>query len=259
MADIGYKMPCQYQQIIKSPKDGKAITVECGKCILCRKKRAGDWSFRLLQETKNYPLAVFATFTYNPENVPEKNGTYLLQKSDLQKAFKRLRKSINHRKIIYYAVGEYGDKFNRPHYHAIIFNATPDEIKKCWSSGFVKIDKVNEKTINYVTGYITKENIYRGEKAYRPFSVMSKGIGLRYVEKNAEYHRQKLTPLTVYKGVKQIIPRYLREKIFDDEMKEIISEQMRDYQQQHKRTWKQLEVLAKNTVNNRKIKKHVTI
>ena len=55
-----------------------------------------------------------------------------LQKSDLQKFFKRLRKKT-HEKISYYAVGEYGDNTQRPHYHIILFNAIPRIVEAAWS------------------------------------------------------------------------------------------------------------------------------
>ena len=73
---------------------------------------------RMLHELSDYEDAVFVTLTYDEDHIPSNHS---LKKSDLQKWFKRVRKEIEPKKIRYFACGEYGDKTQRPHYHAIIF------------------------------------------------------------------------------------------------------------------------------------------
>merc|ERR1711906_76548 len=117
-------------------------------------------------ESSLYTNNIFITLTYDAEHLPE-YGT--LVKKDFQDFMKRLRKKYNKKKIRYYQCGEYGEKFGRPHYHAIIFNHTfpdmekvpgkhkdlytPEILKKIWKKGHVSIGTVNFETAAYVANY----------------------------------------------------------------------------------------------------------
>ena len=95
------------------------IPFPCGKCPPCQKRRISGWSFRLTKHGQVSNTSQFVTLTYDESNVTKsENGLQTIRKTDLQKFFKRLRK-LNHEKISYYAVGEYGDKTQRPHYHLV--------------------------------------------------------------------------------------------------------------------------------------------
>ena len=113
--------------------------IPCGKCLNCKKKRRSDWSLRLEHEYLYSDSALFITLTYNDASIPRNRGIATLNKKDLQDYIKRLRNShvayvsreLGIRKsevknvskqIRYYAVGEYGSKTNRPHYHILLFN-----------------------------------------------------------------------------------------------------------------------------------------
>ena len=92
------------------------VPFPCGKCPPCMRRRVSGWSFRLVKHGEQSNSALFVTLTYEDEKIPiSKNGLQTLDKTDLQKFFKRLRK-LTHEKISYYAVGEYGDKTQRPRY-----------------------------------------------------------------------------------------------------------------------------------------------
>ena len=198
----------------------------CGHCLSCRISKAREWSARLLHELNYWDKAVFVTLTYEDSFLPENSS---LRKSDLQKFFKRLRKSINH-KIKYYACGEYGTKGNRPHYHAIIFGLGQNEIDKalikdCWRycqwSNFVDskaFGTVTYDSCRYVSDYIFKK--YNGEKAKEvytskgleiPFKISSQGLGLRYCLENREnlIYNHGFTS----HGVPMALPRYYVDKL----------------------------------------------
>lgn len=100
------------------------MSVPCGKCIGCRLERSRKWAMRCVYEAKNHKENCFLTLTYSPENLPE-GGT--LVKRDLQLFFKRLRKAFPGVKIRYFACGEYGEQFARPHYHVILFGLSPTD------------------------------------------------------------------------------------------------------------------------------------
>lgn len=69
----------------------RVVLVPCGKCPKCLRDRQNGWMFRLQQEIKDSLNCQFVTLTY--ETTPKSfNGHGTLQKSDLQKFFKKLRK-----------------------------------------------------------------------------------------------------------------------------------------------------------------------
>ena len=169
-------MQCLYPMVIKNPKDGTYIRVPCGRCGPCLINRSRDWCLRLQQElmSSRTIFSTFLTLSYSPENVPYADDKMVLNKPDLQKYFKRVRKNFNFR---YFAVGEYGNKTWRPHYHIIFFlNKTYDDAKnevvtrtptknafyalleKCWDNGIVYFGDVTPASINYCAFYILKES-----------------------------------------------------------------------------------------------------
>lgn len=209
--------------------------VPCGRCISCIESKRAGWSFRLNQELKDSITSTFLTLTYDENHLP-KSGK--LDKRDLQRYFKRVRKTT--RKLRYYAVGEYGDENHRPHYHAIVFDADNSTLLYQWKDGEgepkgrVSTDTVTEASIHYVTGYVGnkygKLDPKTGKQTkgwsvddIRPFSIMSKGLGKRYIKYATKYHKSNFTTQTIKEGgQKTNIPRYYRDKIFSEsEIKEL--------------------------------------
>lgn len=156
-----------------APRDGRAYyksTVPCGTCILCRGEQARQWAIRIHHESQLHTTNSFLTLTYNDENLPPHNS---LQYKDVQKFWKRLRKALQHR-IRYYAVGEYGSKTLRPHYHACVFGEdfTKDAkmvqqhphplwdspmLTKAWGMGGVRVGQLNHNTAQYTASYVVKK------------------------------------------------------------------------------------------------------
>lgn len=140
------------------------VEIPCGRCIGCRLEHSKQWATRCMLEAQQQDKNSFITLTFNNENHPEDGS---LQKSDLQKFFKRLRKQHN---IRYFACGEYGEQFRRPHYHACIFGYDwPDrelvegglyeskELSSLWPYGYHKIGDFSWETAAYVARYVTKK------------------------------------------------------------------------------------------------------
>jgi len=145
------------------------MALPCGKCPNCMKRRTSGWSFRLVKEGERSETALFVTLTYDTKHVPiTNNGFKSLDKSALQLFMKRLRK-LSNKKLKYYAIGEYGGKRHRPHYHLIIFNADAELVEKAWSYykpggrydpiGSVFIGTVTEASIGYTLKYMQKKPI----------------------------------------------------------------------------------------------------
>lgn len=180
-----------------------------------------DWCLRLEEEHRVSKSAYFVTLTYDRKHLRTDNS---LCKRDLQLYLKRLRKKDETTRIRYYAVGEYGTRTGRPHYHIILFNASSeDDIRNSWldstgqSIGFVHIGKVTSASIAYCTKYvIQKASSPNGLE--KPFSTMSRshGIGGNYLsDLMVAWHREDDRNYVMRPGgEKRRLPRFYRDKIF---------------------------------------------
>ena len=81
-------------------------------------------------EVMEHEASCFITLTYNDENLP---NPPVVSKREAQLFIKRLRKLLYPKLFRYYIVGEYGDKSNRPHYHALLFGVSPTQEKEILS------------------------------------------------------------------------------------------------------------------------------
>jgi hypothetical protein len=211
--------------------------VPCGKCPNCRKSKSNTWQFRLMQEYIRATTMHFVTLTYNDENVPYGETEQTLHKKDLQNFIKRLRKSLN-TKIKYYAVGEYGTKTERPHYHAIIYNIPEketDKIAKAWGLGNTDTKKANGAMVRYCTQYLIKR-IPKEETGRLPeFALMSKRLGDNWLSPHKiKHYKEKLVPhITETGGNILPMPRYYRDKIYNETEKRIVQEKGLAYQEEN--------------------------
>lgn len=203
--------------------------VPCSKCAACLSNRRNDWSMRLKHELELSTSAFFITLTYDNENLTWATNYATLVKSDLTNYIKRLRDAIKPNKFRYYAVGEYGTKTFRPHYHMLIYNYPIDKVHHFtdkWSKegepiGFVKVGAVNDASIHYVTKYHVNRTHYPAE-CEPSYAVMSRkpGIGSGYVEQQKRLNLERDTVrayLLSPGGFKQRLPRYYKEKLYSRE------------------------------------------
>lgn len=155
-------------------------TVPCGKCEACRSRQVSSWSFRLMQEAKNSVNAHFITLTYDTKHVPITASGYMsLCKRDVQLFFKRLRKAHKQSFIKYYAVGEYGSKTRRPHYHAIIYNVDISLIQNAWQNGQVHYGLLTPASCGYTLKYMFKKGCvpaHKKDDRLSEFALMSKAL-----------------------------------------------------------------------------------
>jgi hypothetical protein len=200
--------------------DCREITLNCGQCTGCRLERSRQWAMRCVHEAQQYDDNCFITLTYNPENLPADAG---LRLKHFQEFMKRLRKKYvpknpyprsrdkesDYQKfrrkhwIRFYHCGEYGDKNNRPHYHAILFNFnfpdwvylyttdngsdiyTSPTLEEIWGKGFVTIGTVTFESAAYIARYVmkkingkfkNKKNPETGLKPYERYTVDEDGV-----------------------------------------------------------------------------------
>lgn len=62
---------CEHPKKIKNPYTGDWLYVPCGKCFLCRSKKAAHWTERLEFERSCHPYCLFGTLTYSDEYIPK--------------------------------------------------------------------------------------------------------------------------------------------------------------------------------------------
>lgn len=145
-------------------EDGRmaATPFGCGQCLHCRINKTRVIQTQNVLESKLYDPndTSIHLLTYNDEN--NKDGE--LHKSDFQKFFKRLRRRLsrdNGRKVRYFGCGEYGDTFERPHYHVILYGVgyqDQDLVNRSWPKGFVFPGRTgaNKEFARYCSGYLAK-------------------------------------------------------------------------------------------------------
>lgn len=153
----------------RSSLAGKAREVACGQCLGCRTDRANAWAARIVHEGECWDENCFITLTYD-EAPP--GGSLVRQ--DFVKFMKRLRKEFGDRQIRYYMCGEYGEKYDRPHYHAIVFNLQfrdlqsfsvsesgelfySETLERIWGKGFCTVGKLTFESARYCAGYVCKK------------------------------------------------------------------------------------------------------
>lgn len=246
---------CLTTTTFRNRYSGETVTAACGKCPECRTRRASAWSFRLRHEERISQSSYFITLTYDTLFVPiTPKNKMALCKRDVQLFIKRLRKSHTHQDvpIKYYAVGEYGGRTWRPHYHLIVFNADirkmcnrTDTLKlrqsqfdgqvevsiKQWKHGHITVGQVNPASVGYTLKYICKPKKvpqYKGDDRQPEFSLMSKKLGASYLTPNmVKYHLAdpcNRMYCSVEDGVKLSMPRYYKDKLYHLENKEKIKE-----------------------------------
>nr|QXN72778.1 MAG: replication initiator protein [Microvirus sp.] len=195
------------------------VQLPCGRCIGCRLERSRKWAVRCVHEMSLYEDNCFITLTYSPENYPPDGS---LQVKHFQDFMKRLRSwwtskqralSVPRRlrgKIRFFHCGEYGEKFFRPHYHAILFNFDfPDKepfkrspsgemlfrssiLEKLWGKGFCSIGQANFETAAYVARYILKK--VSGDAADEHYDIVDRRTGEIFLERKPEYVTMSRNP-----------------------------------------------------------------
>lgn len=227
--------------------------VPCGKCVACLQNKRNEWFVRLNEELKISQSAHFVTLTYAEDPIS-------LSKRDLQLFFKRLRKLNINSKIRYYAVGEYGGNFGRPHYHVILFNLTDIRyVQDSWHLGFTHIGEVTPASINYTVAYVVESKLIpmRNPDIVPPFSLMSQGLGKNYLGDNVKrYHKKNLADYyTMEGGGKVRLPRYYRDKIFNVTERELLNVDKANLVRDEMSPLQKVEVTNKRVQQIKKLKK----
>lgn len=219
-------MECMFPYQVRHKHTGLWGDIPCGKCPACKQSRVSGWHLRITQEEKVSNSSHFITFTYDSKNIPVTSDGYLtLDKYELPLYFKRLRQAIARSgskttklPLKYFAVGEYGSKTHRPHYHALIFNAPIGLLQGAWDKGAIHYGKVEGASIGYTLKYMLKKGGDQMPGVQKEFAIMSKGLGEAYLSKDMiAWHQadiQNRMYCVVEGGKKVGMPRYYKDKIY---------------------------------------------
>lgn len=173
-------------------------SVSCRQCRACRVNKKREVVGRMILENFGKPEAgSFVTLTYNDESLPGRN----LRPKDLTDYIKRLRRPLGN--IRFLAVGEYGEKSLRPHFHIIFFNVPNtrpnfDLLEKKWNfkddpTGFIHMGELNQATMDYVAGYTIKKMTNKKDR-------LLKNLNLKV----PEFVRYSREPILGYRGLNAI-------------------------------------------------------
>ena len=229
------------------------VPIGCGYCMECAAKKAREWKIRLAEDIKVHKNGKFITLTFSSEaflhiakevnkkqKKPKKGytldnaiATYAVRHF-LERWRRKYKKSVRH-----WLITELGGKgTENVHLHGIIWTDDIKEIERIWNNGtipygFVHMGKrkngklinyVSERTVNYITKYVTK--IDPLHRSYKPKILCSKGIGRNYLQswtakkstykengETKEYYRSTT-------GHKMGLPIYYRNHLYTDEERE---------------------------------------
>lgn len=184
----------------------RPVALPCGQCVGCRLEYSRQWAVRCMHEASLYERNCFITLTYEDRYLPglffvsssgtivesEHKATGSLRKRDFQLFMKRLRKRYG-AGVRFYGCGEYGERWLRPHYHAVLFNHDFEDkvfvektergdllfesasLNELWPSGSHKIGFFSFETAAYCARYVVKK--VTGERAAEHYSIVDGATG----------------------------------------------------------------------------------
>lgn len=236
-------MACLYTKLIKNPKylpnkknKGKPpectdertryVPVSCGRCYECRKQKKREWMIRLSEEIKTNK-AIFVTLTISNKSFKELREKNESENDICTKAVRRYLERIRSKtkkSIKHWFITELGEEKGRIHLHGLIFTENK-ELTNEWKYGHVFIGQfVNERTINYITKYMLKENPQN--KNFVGKVLCSAGIGKGYIDNPYTYrnrYQENNKTIQTYKfrnGKEIYLPTYYRYKLYNEEERE---------------------------------------
>lgn len=183
------------------------LLLPCGKCLGCKKRRVREWSMRSFHQEQITPGGLFLTLTYDEEHLPSVS----LVPRDWTLFVRAVKRRFPEWDIRYLACGEYGEKFSRPHFHAVLWNLDIQDLKRhgkssrghpqfvsetlsgIWSKGLLTVQFYDPSHGGYVAGYIMDtwypSEVHRGANGRLSNEVFDPVLGA-FVELERPFVRQ---------------------------------------------------------------------
>ena len=183
------------------------------------------------EELKKNRNALFVTLTFSTEEM-NKIANELFKKTDLnyeeenelaktavRRFLERIRK-LTKKSRKHWLITEKGEDYDRIHLHGIIW--CEKTLIKLWKYGFTYIGEyVNDRTINYITKYMLKED--EKHRGFQGKVMASVGIGSGYensrnAKRNAYKGEHTNEMYKLNNGIELPLPKYYHDKIYTDEV-----------------------------------------
>ena len=186
-------------------------TRPCGYCKGCRFKKQQEWTVRMLNERSCHSTSSsFITLTYDNKHLPPNAS---LDYEHWRKFIRSLKKRADNKSIRFYGVGEYGENFGRPHFHAILFGHhfndliplqgkgmaklyKSKQLQAAWCEpltqeprGFVSVGDATPESISYVAGYIQKKIYGQRMGSHYKYINLDSGEITPYSDGNTKFYR----------------------------------------------------------------------
>jgi hypothetical protein len=208
-------------------------TNKCGQCVGCRLDHSRNWAIRCVHEAQMHDDNCFITLTYDDNHLPKNKS---LVKEHFKRFIENLREKLarddvrdywypkykgiikksrlmkiarKRNKIRFYMCGEYGDKYKRPHYHAIIFGLDFKDkylfkiendqrlyrsplLEKYWKYGHSSVGSATFESAAYVARYIMKK--HKGKDAWIHYCEIDHDTGEIIGQREPEYTNMSRNP-----------------------------------------------------------------
>ena len=212
-------MPCFHPRTVWKSLDGgiqfhnpysdidHSFQISCKQCTGCRQEYSRQWAMRNMHEASLWLNNIFITLTYDNENLPQHNTLIKKDYQDFMKRLRKHKKANTNNPIRYYQCGEYGEKFGRPHYHAILFNTNfrdreiiqghkgltqSETLSKLWGKGHSSIGDVTFQSAAYVAGYVQKK--INGKQKDTHYAIVDHETGEYFGQRQQEYSTMSRRP-----------------------------------------------------------------
>lgn len=176
------------------------LKLPCGTCTACLLERARQHAVKCAHEREMHARSCFITLTYDEEHLPY--GASLV-KEHFSNFMRELRKKFEE-PIRFFACGEYGARWHRPHYHAILFGVDFFQdrfvsarrgsevvyrspcLESVWTMGRSEIGSASFESACYVARYVAKKCERVGVEGREPeflLCSLKPGIGVPWLER----------------------------------------------------------------------------
>ena len=294
--DSFYKNHADFEKyaLLKSMNTYDYYHVPCGQCINCRIDKQNNLIDRAEYEYIKYGCGSFVTFTYddfhlfNNSFIDSKTGKTLatINKKDGKDFLNRLNKLVHseckktgynplcRKDYKYIITSEYGDKFNRPHFHVLFFGLDFAYCERlfwrAWQGqGAIQVGSIKNGGIAYVTKYIASQSF--GQAAFfkydyhhltRPSSSHSLHFGDGLYKEQKDFIKKtgcylwhnKMRPAPSYIKNKYNVtcdlnPEYINKKFLNkcENIKYMYGVDIHSFRDLHKFSLQQANIRQKNT------------
>lgn len=196
------------------------IKVPCGVCPECLSKYRNDMSKRIIYEMEKSYNPVFLTLTYSNDRLPAGGN---LSKDDAKRFVKYLANHLPF-EYTYYLCGEYGDMFERPHYHVCVMPKVEHDffdwdtfLKSAWFPDCITdVLPLLPERCAYCCKYSCKQLGVNYSGRVKPFRLFSKSLGVGLIDEFGDLIKKSGVPeldgfaLSRYYAQKLFSPSFLR-------------------------------------------------